>query len=131
MGVSFYHTVQSFSQFLLNFVLGGGQLVDQNTANIRAEICMGCHNNLPTSEIKKSGCATCRKIGNLAINSLRSTIIKSNKTPLDGRLLACGICGCDLKISVWIPNETLLSKDDANAYPDFCWKKKILEGTNV
>ena len=131
MPVTFYHSVQSFVQAGMNFILSGGRLVDQNTANLRAEICSGCHNNLPTAEIRKSGCSTCQKMGDFAIDQVRSTVIKTKKTTFDSSLLACGLCGCDLKISVWIPNQTLLKLEDANAYPSFCWKKKIQENLEV
>lgn len=131
MGVSYFHTVQSFVQFLWNWNLKGGKLVDQNTANVRASICVACHNNKPSSEVRKGGCGTCNKMGNKAIDAVRDKIVKTNKTPTDPRLLACGICGCDLKISVWIPNNILLQPKEANAYPAFCWKKKVLEGTDL
>lgn len=130
MAVTFYGTVQSFVQFLLNWKLKGGNLVDQNTANIRAQICAGCHNNLPSSEVKK-GCSVCNKMGNVVLNSIRDKIIQGNGTTSDAKLTTCGICGCDLKISVWIPNEAFIKSDEANAYPSFCWKKKILEGQNL
>lgn len=132
MAVTFFNTVQSFVQFLLNWYLTGGKLVDQNTANIRASICVGCHANKPTSEIKTGGCSSCRKMGGLVLNSIRSKIIGSHKTTSDAGLLACGICGCDNKISVWIPNQVLIdSMHDVNAYPTFCWKKKLTEGQEV
>lgn len=130
MGVSFFHTVQSFAQFLLNWALSGGQLVDQNTANLRAEICKACHNNKPSSEVRQ-GCSTCNKMGSLVINSVRSKIIGKHSTPSDNKILTCGICGCDNKISVWIPNEILLSPEEANAFPTFCWKKARLENRNL
>lgn len=107
-------------------------MVDQNTANIRASICIGCHNNLPTKEIKKGGCSSCNKMGGIVLNSIRSKIIKGNKTTSDSKLLSCGLCGCDLRIKVWIPLEVLgQTKEEANAWPSFCWRKKILEDQQV
>lgn len=131
MSVSFFHTVQSFSQFLWNWVLSGGNLVDQNTANIRAGICASCHNNLPSSEVRKGGCSTCNKMGNYTLEKVRDTIIKGHRTTNDSKLLTCGLCGCDNRISVWIPNVVLLNIEDANAYPEFCYKKKRLENLDV
>lgn len=132
MAVTFFNTVQSFVQFLWNHYLQGGALVDQNTANLRALTCVGCHNNVPTKEIKKGGCSSCNKMGGVILNTLRSKIIKGNKTTSDSKLLACGICGCDNRISVWIPNSVLVqSVQDVNAYPSFCWKKKLTEGQEI
>lgn len=130
MAVSTFKTVQSFTQFLWNWVIGGGQLLDQNTANIRAQTCVGCHNNLPSVDVRK-GCSACNKMGGAVINKIRSSIIKNHSTPSDGKLLTCGICGCDLRISVWIPNQALLKLEDANAYPSFCWKKKIQQNLEL
>lgn len=131
MAITFFHTVKSFTQFLWNWKLQGSPLVDQNTANIRAEICAGCHMNLPNKDVRKGGCGVCNKMGNKTINAIRDTIINGAKTTSEGRLLTCGICGCDLAISVWIPSEALLSVEDSNAYPSFCWKKKIEVGQNL
>lgn len=130
--VTFFNTVQSFVQFLLNWYLKGAKLVDQNTANLRASICATCHNNLPTKEIKKGGCSSCNKMGGIVLNSIRSKIIGGSRTTNDPKLLACGICGCDNRISVWIPNQVLVdSMHDVNAYPTFCWKKKLTDGQEV
>lgn len=126
MAVTFFQTLQSFSQFLLNYTLTGGGLVDQNTANIRASICASCHNNKNSGDIRKI-CSSCNKVAASVVNKFRSAIIKDNKTTSDARLLACGICGCDNKMSVWIPNKALLGTADANAFPCFCWKKAVLE----
>lgn len=129
MAVSTFKTVQSFVQFLWNwFLTTKGQFVDQNTANIRASICAGCHANVPSGDVRK-GC--CGKAGNLAVMAVRRGIIGAKTTPSESRLLSCGICGCCLKISVWIPNSILLKPEDSNAYPAFCWKKKIEQNLDV
>lgn len=132
MAISTYKTVQSFVQSLWSFFIGGGQLVDQNTANMRAAICASCHNNKESGEIKRSGCCGKGKLASLAINTVRSSLIKDKKTTSDSRLLACGLCGCDLKIKVWFPLSALgQTVEEANAWPSFCWRKKILEGTEI
>lgn len=132
MAIINFKTVKSFTQFLWNFKLSGSPLVDQNTANIRAQVCVDCHNNTASADVPAGrSCRICGKSGNKALDLLREPIIGKNKTPLDGRLMSCGICGCDLKLSVWIPNRILLSQEDANAYPSFCWKKKITENQEL
>ena len=130
MAIINFKTLKSFTQFLWNWKLSGSQLVDQNTANLRADICGSCHNNIASIDVKK-GCGPCQKMGNKALNSLREQIIDKNTTTNDAQLLTCGICGCDLKLSVWIPNQVLLQSTDANAYPEFCWKKKILDNQEL
>lgn len=130
MAVSTFKTVQSFVQSLWNwFIISKGAFVDQNTANIRASICAGCHNNQPSHEVRK-GC--CGKASNLAVMAIRAGIIKNRKTESDARLLTCSLCGCDLKIKVWIPIKGLnYTKEDVNAWPSFCWVKKIAEDAEV
>lgn len=128
--ISVFQTVQSFAQFLNNWLLKGGKLVDQNTANARAEICAQCHNCKPTKEVRKSCCGG-GAAANTAIAVARKLIIQNKSTTSDKKLLACALCGCDLKIKVWIPNEALYTKDDANAWPTHCWIKKIVENKEV
>lgn len=130
MQISVFQTVQSFVQFLWNWKLSDGKLVDQNTANLRSEICASCHNNKPSSETRVGG-GCCGNAGTTILGTVRSSIIGTLKTTRDAELKSCGICGCDLKISVWIPNQTLLKLEQANAYPGFCFKKRIQENLEV
>lgn len=130
MAVTTFKTVQSYIQFLWNWNLSDGKLLDQNTANQRAAICVQCHNNKNSSEVRR-GCSSCNKMGNAVSNALNAKIIKGNSTPYDNQLLTCGLCGCPNKISVWIPNQIQLKVEDANAFPTHCWKKKIQENLEV
>lgn len=128
--ISIFKTVQSFVQFLWNWKIGGGNLLDQNTANIRASICVGCHNNLPSGEVRK-GCCGGGAIANAAVNVARKSILGFKSTPSDKKLLTCKLCGCDNRITVWIPNAALLKPEEANAYPSFCFKKAVLQGKDL
>lgn len=130
MAIVNFKNVKSFVQFLWNWKLSGSQLVDQNTANIRASICSTCHNNNPGGDVR-GGCGVCNKMGNRAIDGIRDEIISGNRTTGDGDLKTCGICGCDLRILVWIPNAVLTEPVDANAYPSFCWRKAVLDGRDL
>lgn len=130
MAVSTFKTVQSFVQFLWSWYTTGGKLLDQETANARAAICVQCHNNKPSHEAR-GGCSVCNKMGGVVLQSVRAQIIKNNTTPSDAKLLTCALCGCDNRITVWIPNQILLKLEDANAYPAFCFKKKIQENLEV
>lgn len=124
MAITVFQTAQSYLQFLWRWKLSDGKLVDQNTANIRAEICVQCHNNFGSIG---GGCRSCNKIA----NTVNSSLIGSAHTPSDSKLKACKLCGCDNKVSVWIPNQVLLKLEDANAFPGFCWKKRIQDNQEV
>lgn len=128
--ITLYQSVQAFVQFLLNWKLKGGSLVDQATANARAEICSGCHNNKPTKEVRKSCCGG-GAAANAALYAARKLIIQNKTTSSDKKLLVCDLCKCDLKIKVWIPNDALITPEDINAYPTFCFMKKLAEGKQI
>lgn len=128
--IGIFKTVQAFVQFLLNWKLKGGKLVTQEIANERAAICGQCHNNLPSSEVRKSCCGG-KGAANAAVAVARKVIIQNKATTSDKKLLTCGICQCDLKIKVWIPSEALVIPEDINAYPTFCFIKKLQEGKQV
>lgn len=129
--IPIFQSVSQFVDFLKEWVNSGGQLVDQNTANTRAEICAGCHNNLASTEVRKTCCGG-GAASNAALWVARHMIIQNKTTPMDKQLLVCGLCGCDLKIKVWAPLQALKqTKEDANAWPTFCWCKKVLEDKEV
>lgn len=127
MAVTFFQTAKSFAQFLTNWTLGGGRMVDPNVANLRANICVGCHNNVKSTEVGLGGCTSCNKGKSKVLDAIFGQLLKGRTTPVDAQLKNCGICGCFIKAMVHFPNQFLLTKDDANAYPSFCWKKAILE----
>lgn len=130
MAISLFSSVKHFVDSMASWLAQGHQLLDQNTANQRAVICAGCHNNKPTDEVR-GGCSSCNRGETYVVNLTRQAITQGRHTSLDGNLKICGICGCDIRTMIWLPNQALLSKEDANAYPTFCWKKKILDNKEV
>lgn len=123
---TFLERIQSFAASLTNYVLTGGKLVDQNTANIRASICAACHNNKPDAEARK-GCCGKGLVESAAILAIRKGIVGDRVTTSHARLGSCQICGCVNNLAVWFPSNPLgVSDENANAYPSFCWKKQII-----
>lgn len=124
---------QTFIQALKNYVLTGGHLVDQNTANIRAQICVQCHNNVRCEDARpaaKSSCSSCHRfigvIEDAAVRLAKAFILQGRQTPNNAELKCCNVCGCDLQLSVWFPTVPLgINEENKNAYPTFCWKKEI------
>lgn len=121
---------QNFFLTLKNFILEGGAFVDQNTANIRSQICATCHNNVPGSEARPVS-GSCRGCGKLmqsieesAIAASRRFVVGDRRTDHDELLKSCGICGCDNRVAIWFPlNAFRIDETNRNAYPTFCWKK--------
>lgn len=131
MAVTLFQTAKSFAQFLTNWTLKGGHMVDQNVANIRAAICAGCHNNVKGLDAATGGaCRSCRG-KNKAIDAIFGALLKGRTTPSDSKVKNCALCGCHIHAMVHFPNDYLLTKSDANAYPQFCWKKAVLEDKDI
>jgi len=124
---TFLENVRSFAQAGKNFVLAGGALVSQNDANIRADVCFKCHNNVPSGEARQApgGCGHCGKMVQMGIDAVRNIVLAGRTTPRDSVLLACRLCGCDLKLKVWFPVKYFDPKcEKANDWPTFCWMKQ-------
>lgn len=123
--VTIWKGLQNFTDFLWNWLNSGGSLVDQSLANSRAETCVPCHNNVNVDQAVKIGC--CGRGANAAMNELKKRIIQTRSTPSDNNLKSCALCGCYLPVKVWIPIDAMgITKEDANAYPAFCFIKKEL-----
>jgi hypothetical protein len=91
------------------------ELVAQEEAERRAEICAKCPMQIPTS-----GCWGCKGIAGLL-----PQIAGAKTTSFDLQLSACGVCGCYNAVSVHLP---LSVQQDANLdFPSYCWKKSQSE----
>lgn len=96
-------------------------VVPQEEAERRAEICLGCkfHSNL-----SESSCAGCYGLaGRIA------GIIGGRKTRLDSDLKFCGICSCSLQVVVYAPLRILDRAHKLSSFPSNvgdgnpCWQK--------
>lgn len=129
-GPSFKDRIESFAHTAKMFFDQGMIPVDQEEANRRAAICINCPKNVsPTAE---PPCAGCQKTASSmltglaykVVDGIRALVIPGKSTPHDAKLRACQVCGCDNKLSVWIPKEAFVYPPEVQAaFPDFCWKK--------
>lgn len=104
--------VQRFLVDLVAWLKIGFEPVEQAEAERRAEICKTCPLN-----VGMHGCGSCRQ----TLDAVRETVMKLT-TPLDSKLQACGVCGCELKTAVHVPL-TVLQKGQVNlVFPDWCWQ---------
>lgn len=87
------------------------RFVAQSEADRRSEICASCPRNTAIA-----GCSACRNLIGLVFN-----VIGNRHTPLDARLRACGVCGCELKTAVHLPLEAF-PKVAGHEYPPWCWR---------
>lgn len=87
------------------------ELVGQEEAERRAEICAKC-----PLQIQTSGCWGCKGIAGLLPH-----IAGAKTTSFDLQLKACGVCGCYNAVSVHLPLE--VQEDASLDFPSHCWKK--------
>lgn len=122
---TFLERARSFAATLVNYVSTGGRLVDQNTANIRAETCASCHANVPDKEAR-TGCCGKGLVESAAILAMRKGIVGDRVTTSHSKLGSCSVCGCVNNLQVWFPSNPLgVNDENKNAYPSFCWKKDV------
>lgn len=117
--------VRTFSSALKCYHIKNDLLVDQNTANIRAKLCVSCHNNVDKSKALDGvilGLTEDQKV----MDQMSGTILQGRTTSHDTQLKSCNICGTHNKLAIWLFPEYLLKRQDANAFPSFCWKKEVL-----
>src|SRR5213080_2662700 len=102
---------KDFLQSLKNFLLTGGDLVNQDIANQRAYICIACHNNVPGDQARPTVKRCCgggvRVIEDAFIATAKASLLQGRATPNNSKLLSCAICGCDNKLAVWFPTVPL------------------------
>jgi hypothetical protein len=111
--------VLSFLNSVAHIFKNGG-LVDQPTAEARANICLSCPRNTPTP-----GCRPCSGIASFVYKLLGSKILPQQQT---GKLTDCGVCGCPLAAKCWVPTSFLEEqqqiKNHRHEYPAHCWMNK-------
>jgi len=98
----------------------GGIVVDQNTAQDRANICLRCPHN-------KRG-LTVTKVVALAVKETMS-FKKKLKLRVNGekRLHHCEVCSCVIRLMLWEPIGRIamgLTQEEIDALPAHCWKLK-------
>jgi hypothetical protein len=97
------------------WVSGGGKLVDQEEADRRASICVSCpkHGNV-------TGCVGCRGVLNWSFD-----LLGNRRTQQDANLAQCKVCGCELKVKVWMPLDAISGDAIDGDYPNACWCKSV------
>ena len=91
--------------------LGEKGLVDEETANRRAITCASCPLN-----VGMSGCFVCTNLASTIFS-----IIGARQTVRDASLANCGVCGCNLKAKVWLPQDVAEKASDGYRFPSWCW----------
>jgi hypothetical protein len=94
--------------------LGKRGLVDQETADARANVCAACPLNMPVP-----GCWRCEGLADWLFR-----LIGTRKTIHASRLRQCGVCGCSLKAKLWLPQDAARKVSEGYKFPSWCWLNK-------
>jgi hypothetical protein len=86
------------SQIMMQHRINGAELVSQEEANRRAEICYRC----PMRAQMTLPCSRCTGV----LENIVNVITGSHGTPFDEKLSACSVCKCYISASVWMPLDT-------------------------
>jgi len=101
---------------LIEWLGSGGEPVPFDLANNRASACLRCPKNKPNTQ----------RVENSAAEIIRRHDMIRNATQLrtnhDTKLHNCEVCGCYLKLKVWVPLEHI--PDESEKFPDNCWIKQ-------
>lgn len=103
--------VKNFLYSASSFIESGASFVPQEEADRRAAICERCPLNVPVS-----GCFGCAGIANAAMD-----FVAQRKTAKDEALQSCNVCGCFLRVKVWMPEESM---SQGQEWPKWCWNYK-------
>jgi len=105
-------------------------IVTQEEAERRAEICANCRFNV---RVDDAGCVGC-----FGLAARIAALIGDCRTKLDSSLFFCGICGCNNSVSVFAPLSVLEKiynpadfPTDVNGAGVPCWKRDALPKENA
>lgn len=104
-------TFSAVANFITHVVKSGWKYVSQDQANARAEVCAMCPANVPSF-----GCGACESAA-LALQGA-SDLLAEKTTPFDQMIKSCAVCGCSLRLKVWLETE------QDNKFPAHCWVRK-------
>ena len=90
----------------------GGEPVPRELAEERAAVCAKCPFNV---DIK--GCGACLSVARTFFPEIAKL-----STAADKQLKACNVCGCQNRISVWVPwNIKTAGTKNLDTYHELCW----------
>ena len=99
-----------FVKTMAAWVAAGGQTVEQQEAQRRADVCQRCPLN-----IEVGGCTGCVDFAGQVLRALNGRHVTGA-----GTLRSCGVCSCSIPAMVWLPLEVLGEHD---GLPSWCWKR--------
>lgn len=105
---------------VLDWLMSGGQPVEQALAEKRAQTCVQCPKNVAGQWFTTAPAELIR-----TTLSARSDL--KLQTPFDEKLQSCDVCKCLMRLKVWTPLQFILEKtkpDIMAEFPSNCWIAK-------
>lgn len=110
------HGVEVISEWIGS----GGEVVEQEEAQARADICATCAKNRPGMPLTETVALAVRR--HLETKNKIGLRVEGEK-----RLAACEVCACQLRLLIWKSQASVVAEmpdGEREKYPDFCWKLK-------
>jgi hypothetical protein len=104
------------AKILGSWLLKGFSKISQQEADARAKTCAACPFNQPAD-----GCTTC---ASESIRQAVESVIGNSRTASHDSLHTCRICGCNVKVAVWVPKELMdkhKPQEQISKAPEWCW----------
>lgn len=108
------HGVQSITEWLGS----GGVVVDQETAQKRANVCLTCPNNIPSIIVTEAVAMAIKR--HLSVKNEVGLRVDGEKS-----LHSCSVCSCVLKLLIWEPQSNVtaqMTETEKAKLPAHCWK---------
>ena len=102
------------ARILTEWIGSGGDPVSREVASARADTCATCPHNQPGAVLESGLAEAIREQDGLR---------RGHKLTLanEGNLRSCNICGCYLKLKVWVPMRHLAPRTKMDDFPATCW----------
>lgn len=102
------------ARILTEWIGSGGDPVSKDVAARRAETCVACPHNQPGAAVEARVAEVIRE---------QDALRRGHKltVPNEGKLNSCNICGCYLKLKVWVPMKHLAPRTRMRDFPETCW----------
>lgn len=96
----------------------GGETVHPNLAQTRADVCVRCPQHTSGWKLLESSAQAIKE--QVGIKSKLQLRVKGEKS-----LHFCSVCGCAMKLKVWLPIGRIKPHDDEiDKFPLHCWLRK-------